>query len=88
MRKSEEDLPQLNTAIGQHFENISGGHGALASVAFMVFVLLYTPCMVAVAAQRHEFGNKWALFSVVMQLAVAWIAAVAIFQGGLILGLG
>ena len=86
--EAEEELPQLNTAVGQHFEDVSGGHGALASVAFMVFVLLYTPCMVAVAAQRHEFGNKWALFSVVMQLAVAWIAAVAIFQGGLILGLG
>ena len=86
--EAEEDLPQLNTAVGQHFENVSGGHGALASVAFMVFVLLYTPCMVAVAAQRHEFGNKWALFGMVMQLGVAWIAAVAIFQGGLLLGLG
>ena len=86
--EEEADLPQLNTAIGQHFETVSGGHGALASLAFMVFVLLYTPCMVAVAAQRHEFGNKWALFSMVMQLTVAWIAAVAIFQGGLILGLG
>ena len=86
--EAEEDLPQLNTAIGQHFENISGGHGALASLAFMVFVLLYTPCMVAVAAQRHEFGNKWTLFSMAMQLGVAWIAAVVIFQGGLLLGLG
>jgi len=86
--EAEEDLPRLNTAVGQHFEDISGGHGALASLAFMVFVLLYTPCMVAVAAQRHEFGNKWTLFSMAIQLAVAWIAAVAIFQGGLLLGLG
>ncbi|MDK2979722.1 MAG: ferrous iron transport protein [Chloroflexota bacterium] len=86
--EAEEDLPQLNVAVANHFEDVSGGHGALASVAFMVFVLLYTPCMVAVAAQRQEFGNKWALFSMVMQLGVAWIAAVAIFQGGLLLGLG
>lgn len=86
--EEEEDLPQLNLAVADHFNTVSGGHGALASVAFMVFVLLYTPCMVAVAAQRHEFGNKWTLFSMVMQLAVAWIAAVVIFQGGLLLGLG
>ncbi len=86
--EEEEELPQLNTAVAQHFEAVSGGHGALASVAFMVFVLLYTPCMVAVAAQRHEFGNKWTLFSMVMQMSVAWIAAVVIFQGGLALGLG
>ena len=86
--EEEEDLPQLNLAVADHFNAVSGGHGALASVAFMVFVLLYTPCMVAVAAQRHEFGNKWALFGMVMQLGVAWIAAVVIFQGGLLLGLG
>jgi ferrous iron transport protein B len=86
--EADEDIPQLNIAVGQHFDAVSGGHGALASVAFMVFVLLYTPCMVAVAAQRHEFGNKWTLFGMAMQLAVAWIAAVVIFQGGLLLGLG
>jgi len=41
-----------------------------------------------VAAQRQEFGNKWTLFGMVMQLAVAWVAAVLIFQGGIALGLG
>ena len=86
--EEEEDLPMLNVAVQDHFETISGGHGALSSVAFMVFVLLYTPCMVAVAAQRQEFGTKWALFGMVMQLVLAWIAAVAIFQGGIALGLG
>ncbi len=86
--EEEQDLPQLNLAVADHFNAISGGHGALASVAFMVFVLLYTPCMVAVAAQRHEFGNKWTLFGMAMQLVVAWVSAVIIFQGGLLLGLG
>ncbi len=86
--EAEEEMPALNVAVGEHFEEVSGGHGALASVAFMVFVLLYTPCMVAVAAQRQEFGTKWTLFGMAMQLAVAWIAAVVIFQGGIALGLG
>jgi ferrous iron transport protein B len=54
----------------------------------MVFVLLYTACMVVVAAQRQEFGSKWTWFSVIMQLVLAWISAVVVFQGGLMLGLG
>lgn len=86
--EAEEDMPQLNVAVEEHFESVSGGHGMLASLAFMVFVLLYTPCMVAVAAQRQEFGNKWAGFGMLMQLAVAWVVAVVIFQGGIALGLG
>jgi ferrous iron transport protein B len=86
--EAEEDMPLLNVAVQDHFETVSGGHGALASVAFMVFVLLYTPCMVAVAAQRQEFGTKWMLFGMAMQLVLAWVSAVVIFQGGMLLGLG
>jgi len=86
--EAEEEMPELNLAVEEHFNAISGGHGKLSSLAFMVFVLLYTPCMVAVAAQRQEFGNKWTLFGMVMQLVVAWVAAVIIFHGGMALGLG
>lgn len=60
----------------------------LSAVAFTVFVLLYTPCMVTVAAMRHEFGTRWALYQVVYMLIVAWIAAVIVYQGGRLLGLG
>jgi ferrous iron transport protein B len=74
-------------AVEAGFERSSGGHGALASVAFMVFVLLYTPCMVAVAAERQELGAKWTWVSVIGQLVLAWLVALVIFQGGLLLGL-
>jgi ferrous iron transport protein B len=57
----------------------------LAAVAFMVFVLLYTPCMVAVAAMRQELGTKWMWFSIVGQFVIAWIAAFTVFQVGLLL---
>ena len=36
------------------FQASSGGYGALAGLAFMVFVLIYTPCLVAIAAERQE----------------------------------
>lgn len=86
-----EDEPEptdLMKAVQVNFEAASGGHGALAGLAFMVFVLLYTPCMVAVAAERQEFGAKWMWFSIVGQLAIAWLAAFLVYQGGLLLGLG
>lgn len=86
--EEEEEPTDLMTAVETGFERSSGGHGALASVGFMVFVLLYTPCMVAVAAERQELGAKWTWFSVIGQLVLAWLVALAIFQGGLLLGLG
>jgi len=60
----------------------------LSAVAFNVFVLLYIPCMVAVAAQRHEYGNKWMLFNAVYLTALGWVVATIIYQGGRLLGLG
>jgi ferrous iron transport protein B len=76
------------SAVKQSFETSSGGHGALASCAFMVFILLYTPCMVAVAAERQELGSKWMWVSIVGQLVLAWVVALVIFQGGKLLGIG
>ncbi len=86
--EDEDTNTELMAVVQTHFEEVSGGHGALASLAFMVFILLYTPCMVAVAAQIQEFGARWALFGALMQLAVAYISAVIVFQGGLLLGFG
>ena len=62
--------------------------GALAALSFMVFVLIYTPCMVALSAERHELGAKWMWISVLGQLLLAWVLAFLIFQGGILLGLG
>jgi ferrous iron transport protein B len=86
----EQDTQSLALilAVRKGFALTSGGHGALAALAFMVFVLLYTPCMVTVAAQRQELGVKWMWFSIIGQFAIAWLAAFVVFQGGLLLGLG
>lgn len=86
--EAEEEPTDLMTAVQESFEETSGGHGALASLAFMVFVLIYTPCMVAIAAERQELGMKWTWFSIIGQLALAWLMAFVIFQGGILLGLG
>jgi len=86
--EEEHEDTDLMTAVETSFEESSGGHGALAALAFMVFVLIYTPCMVAVAAERHELGMRWTWFSIIGQLALAWVMALVIFQGGKLLGWG
>jgi ferrous iron transport protein B len=83
--QDEPEQTELMTNIEVSFESSSGGYGALAGLAFMVFVLLYTPCMVAVAAERHEFGAKWMWFTIIGQFIVAWLMAFIVFQGGKLL---
>jgi ferrous iron transport protein B len=61
----------------------------LIGYAFMVFVLIYTPCLATVAAIRRETGSwGWTGFSVVYSLTLAWILALVIYRGGMLLGLG
>ncbi len=78
----------LMTAIKNGFAETSGGHGALAALSFMVFVLIYTPCMVAISAEKQEFGAKWMWVSVIGQFILAWVMAFLLFQGGKLLGMG
>ena len=60
----------------------------LGAAAMLVFSLLYTPCVAAVAAIRREMGGKWALAVVLWQCGIAWIAALLVRLIGLLLGLG
>jgi ferrous iron transport protein B len=57
----------------------SGGVAAaltpLGAVSMLVFSLLYTPCVAAIATIRRELGGRWAMFVVVLQCVVAWLCA-------------
>lgn len=48
---------------------------AAGAMSFLVFCLLYTPCVAAIASVKKELGGKWAAYVVVIQCVVAWIAA-------------
>ena len=47
----------------------------VTSISMLVFCLLYTPCVAAMAAIRRELGAKWMLFIILFQCVVAWICA-------------
>jgi len=83
---TEQPQPGQAGLLGDHiqaaFQQSSGGHPLPAVLAFMVFLLAYTPCVATLAAQRREVGLRWTLFGVGMQLVTAWLLAVAVFQVG------
>ncbi|MCL5105192.1 MAG: ferrous iron transport protein B [Armatimonadetes bacterium] len=61
----------------------------LGAYAFITFVLLYIPCVVAIVAMVQELGSwKWFWVTFVYQMTLAWGVAALIYQGGRLLGLG
>lgn len=76
----ETNLSNLGGALSEIFT-------PLTAVSFLVFTLLYTPCVAAVASIRRELGSKPQTLGVVLlQCTVAWICALVVYQvGGLLL---
>lgn len=60
----------------------------LAALAFLVFVLVYTPCIATLGAIKAEFGWKWMWVSGFYQFGLALLLAVWVYQGGRFLGWG
>ncbi len=61
--------------------------GGLTAASMLVFSLLYTPCVAAIASIRREMGGKWAFYVVLWQCALAWVAALIVRLIGMALGL-
>ena len=77
---SEAGMAALSQALAQT------GFGPVNAYALMIFCLLYSPCIAAVATIKRETGSiKWTAGMVIFQLFIAWAAAVAVFQIGSLL---
>lgn len=64
------------------------GFTSLSAYAFMVFSLLYTPCIAVIGAFKKESNSwKWTIFSIGYQFVVAWAFGMLVFQVGSVLGL-
>ncbi len=70
-------LPQLAPPAPEAPDGLAGALGTsiapAGAMAYLVFLLLYTPCVATVVAIRQEFGRRWASFSVFYQLLVAYV---------------
>ena len=62
--------------------------GMLSAVSMLVFSLLYTPCVAAVASIRRELGRKWSVYVVLWQCGIAWAMAFIVRLIGMAAGLG
>lgn len=70
----------LKSVITSHFTSLS-------AFSFMVFVLLYTPCLATAATIRKETGSwKWMLLSIGVALTVAYMLSFVVYQAGMIFG--
>lgn len=58
--------------------DITGAVTPLTAAGLLVFSLLYTPCVAAIASVKRELGHKWALGVVLWQCVIAWIAALLV----------
>lgn len=65
---------------------IFGVISPLGAASLLIFCLLYTPCVAAVASVKRELGGKWALGMVCMQCFIAWICSFLLYTAGTVLG--
>ena len=55
----------------------------LSAYAYLIFILLYFPCIATIAAIKSETGSwRWALFTAFYTTCVAWVVSAAVFQIG------
>ncbi|HSR87597.1 MAG TPA: ferrous iron transport protein B, partial [Pontiella sp.] len=57
-----------------------GEHGSKAAFAYLLFILIYAPCVAAMAAIAREIGLRWMLFAVSYLTVLAWVIATIYFQ--------
>ena len=80
----ESVVSSMNVLFGG---NVATAINGVTAASMLVFSLLYTPCVAAVASIRRELGNRWAIGVVVWQCALAWVLAFAVRLIGLLFGL-
>ena len=64
--------------------SVSTAISSLSAASLLVFSLLYTPCVAAIASIKRELGGKWAAGVVVWQCVIAWVAAFIVRLIGMI----
>lgn len=83
---AKESVVSTLTVLYGSSAGLMAAMSASTAAVLLVFCLLYTPCVAAIAAVRRESGSAWASGMVFMQCAVAWLCALIIRLIGLLLG--
>ncbi len=76
----ESVVSTLTVLLGGSTDALSTMFTTRTALVFLVFSLIYTPCVAAVAAVRRELGARWAALVVVGQCLIAWLLSFAVWQ--------
>lgn len=63
---------------------LQGSMTTVGAAALLVFCLLYTPCVAAIASVKRELGGKWAVAMAIGQCVIAWIMAFVVYHIGML----
>ena len=66
---------------------VTAAMSTLSAASLLVFSLLYTPCVAAIASIKRELGRRWAVYVVLWQCGIAWAAALLVRLIGLVCGM-
>lgn len=82
----EAVVSTMSVLLGTSVDNLQGALAGvftpLTAISFLVFTLLYTPCVAAIAAVRRELGSaRGAVGVALMQCGIAWIVSFLVYQG-------
>lgn len=80
----ESVVSTLNVLFGST-ESLLAVLSPVAALSLLVFCLLYTPCVAAIASVKRELGAKWAVAVVAEQCIVAWLASFVVYTAGYLL---
>lgn len=82
----ESVVSTLTVLLGGQAGSVAGLFTPFSALVFLVFTLLYTPCVAAITAVKRELGGKWAIGVAGVQCVIAWIAAFLLQTIGLVAG--
>ena len=82
----ESVVSTMTVLMGGSTQLLSALFTPFTAIVFLVFTLLYTPCVAAISAVKRELGGKWAIAVVFLQCFVAWIVAFAVHTAGTLMG--
>ena len=80
----ESVVSTISVLLGGRIELLPTLLTPLSAFAFLVFSLLYTPCVAAIATVKKELGGAYAFFIVALQCIVAWLTAFAVYRFGML----
>ncbi len=75
-----EEVEEIESAEVSEIVRRFGKHGKAAAFAYLLFILIYAPCVAALAAIYREIGMRWMLFAVTYLTVLAWVVSTAYYQ--------